>query len=353
MIGQHLMVGFRGTVVTPEFRKFLEANDIGGVVLFAENCRTLSQIQNLTAALSSVKTSATLLIAIDHEGGRVHRLPEPFTHFPPAARIGAASEKNPETSWAFEVGKAMALELSAAGIHLDFAPVLDVWTNPSNQVIADRAFGNTVERVSRLGIQMIQGLQEHGVAACGKHFPGHGDTDADSHETLPRLAHNFRRIETLEVIPFRQAVSAGVASLMTAHVVYNGYDRGLPATLSVKTLRDLLRTQYGFAGVVFSDDLEMKAITNLMPMEEAAVAALLAGCDSLLVGRNLDAQERVVARLRRAVASREIPPPLFHGAAQRIARLKKTYCRSPEKRPPASVIGSAEHRKLASLLQSV
>ena len=206
-IGQLLMIGFQGPTLTPEFQYFLESHNIGGVVLFANNCVSLKQLAELTTQLQAVKTSSPLLIAIDHEGGRVHRLPKPFTHFPAAAKIGRAWTKDPTTPWGFEVGKAMAQELGAVGIHLNFAPVLDVWTNPCNKVIGDRAYGNHFEIVARLGVQMLQGLQEHGVAACGKHFPGHGDTDTDSHETLPHLIHNVRRIKTFEAIPRKTSAS--------------------------------------------------------------------------------------------------------------------------------------------------
>ena len=170
--------------------------------------------------------------------------------------------------------------------------MLDVNTQPANPVIGDRAFGSDAATVTRFGVAYLRGLQQAGVLACGKHFPGHGDTQVDSHLELPTVSHQRARLDQIELAPFRAAIAAGVASLMSAHVVYDLLDPGVPATLSPLLCGQLLRDELGFQGVLFSDDMEMKAIALRWPIEEAAVAAIEAGCDALLICSDEETQER-------------------------------------------------------------
>ena len=352
-IGQLLIVGFPGEKLTSEYRDFLEKNNIGGVILFKENCQSLDQLEKLVNTLKEIQTENPLLLTVDHEGGRVHRLPKPFTRFPQASLIGEAWARNSKREWGAEVGRAMARELSAAGFHLDFAPVLDVWSNPTNKVIADRAFGNHPNLVSELGNQMIRGLQENGVAACGKHFPGHGDTNEDSHFDLPILSHNVRRIKEFELIPFQNSLDVGVASLMTGHVIYEGFDPHMPATLSVKILRDLLRREIGFQGVLFSDDLVMNAVSKRMPTKEVAFHALRAGCDSLIISKNIVEQQECLDRLCEAVQSGELPEERVNEACQRLEGLKKAYVLRGDFSPLKTWIGCQEHLELQKEILSI
>ncbi|MDO8526171.1 MAG: beta-N-acetylhexosaminidase [Deltaproteobacteria bacterium] len=343
-LGQIFMIAFEGVEPSAETMWLLENRHVGGVALFASNCPTLGRTFELVSQLKL--KSPGLCLAIDHEGGRVHRLPKPFTHFPAMLKLGRLYEKMPSSQLAFDVGRAMGRELSAMGIHFNFAPVLDVHTNPLNHVIGDRAFSNDAEVVALVACQLIQGLQEMGVGACGKHFPGHGDTNEDSHELLPRLPHNLKRLEALELIPFAAAIQQKVAAIMTAHVVYNGLDKETPATFSVKLLRDLLTDKMGFEGMIVSDDLSMGAISKTASLEEACVSAFMAGCDLLLVGKNPKAQAKAIDFFVRAVEEERIPRQRVDQALQKIAQFKKQFCPRGVQRPDPSVIGCKEHQVL-------
>jgi beta-N-acetylhexosaminidase len=209
----------------------------------------------------------------------VRRLPAPALALPPMRRLGQHGD--PEL--ARRVGSVLGRELSALGFNLDFAPVLDVDSNPKNPIIGDRAFSDDPNQVARLARAFARGLNDAGVLACGKHFPGHGDTDRDSHLDLPVVRHDRKHLDAVELPPFRAASHAGLPALMTAHVVYEGLDPGVVATLSHKISTQLLRSELGFGGVLFSDDLEMKAVADRYPIGKIAVAAIAAGCDALLV----------------------------------------------------------------------
>src|SRR5438876_535330 len=245
-----------------------------------------------------------LLIAIDQEGGRVQRLRPPhWTELPSARRLGeldaagGAAGMN-GTAIAEKVGLLIAEELSACGIDQDYAPVLDVDTNPDNPVIGDRSFGRVPARVARLGTALGQGLEAGRVASCGKHFPGHGDTSQDSHLTLPRLAHDRERLWQVELVPFVAAARAGLASVMTAHIRFEAFDR-LPATLSREAMK-LLRKDVEFQGACISDDLEMKAIADTYGVVDGAELAIAAGVDAVLVCHTLTLQHDAIARIARS-----------------------------------------------------
>lgn len=352
-LGQLLTLGFNGTVITTEFRKFLEDKNIGGLILFANNCQSLDQICELTEEIDSVETRLPITVSIDHEGGRVHRLPKPFSHFPSGYLIGEACKKVPGTEWGYEVGTAMARELRSVGIHFNYAPCLDIKTNPVNKVIGDRSFGNNPELVSVVGEQMIRGMQENGLAACGKHFPGHGDTAFDSHEVLPVLSHNSARIKSFECFPFVKAIEANVAALMSAHVVYKGIDKTAPATLSVKIMRDLLQAEMNYHGMVVSDDMEMNAISKEMPLEEGVLRALQAGCHSVIVGRNQVNFPVVWQRLEKAVETGELPEAVIDAAFARVMAFKENYLLAADPKPDRTWIGCEEHTELIRDIESL
>ena len=238
---------------------------VGGVILFARNVHEPAQVAELARELKAA-AQGPLLVSIDQEGGRVQRLRPPFwTGWPSMRRLGQIDEKGGTlglngTAVAEKVGRLIARELTACGIDLNYAPVVDVDTNPLNPVIGDRSFGRDPKRVARLAVAFAQGMERAGVASCVKHFPGHGDTSQDSHLTLPRLAHDKRRLWEVELVPFVAAARAGLASVMTAHVRFEAFDR-LPATLSPVSL-ELLRKDVEFKGCCISDDLEMRAISE-------------------------------------------------------------------------------------------
>lgn len=274
--------GFDGTSVSGSLRKFFRRYRPGGVILFARNIESLRQVRSLTKELQALSESP-LLIGIDEEGGRVTRLPPPFPRLPPAAEWGEICRRQGDTSLLFHVGRYLAQELLSVGINTDFAPVLDVNSNRKNPIIGDRAFSPDPRIAAKAAVAFYLGMKKEGLIACGKHFPGHGDTSLDSHRDLPYVARDTRGMEKIELFPFRAAIRQKIPMLMTAHVVYEALDKRNPATLSPIILQDLLRRKMRFGGVVITDDLQMKAISKTYSEIEASILSLSAGCDLLLI----------------------------------------------------------------------
>ncbi len=336
--GQLLFAGFEGTELPEDLARLVRAGRVGGVVLFARNLRDPHQVRDLVARLHDLAPGDTpLCVSIDQEGGRVQRLRDPWTEWPPMRRLGERDDLA-ETA---RVARALALELSDLGIDLDFAPVVDVDTNPANPVIGDRSFGREAERVARHAVAFIQAMQDAGVAACAKHFPGHGDTHEDSHVALPRVDHSLGRLREVELVPFRAAARAGVASMMTAHVLLPCFDPGVPATLCRAAL-ELLRTEIDYDGVVFGDDFEMAAVAEHFPPRDATRRALDAGVDALLVCRRSDLREEVLAELE------ALPDALLEPGLRRVAVLKR--CFSGGRLAGAGGPPYPEHGRLAARL---
>jgi len=342
--GQFLIMGIEGpdTVETPENLDFIEEMAPFGVILFKRNVADLATTLALTRAIS--ERFPDVLLSIDHEGGRVHRLPEPFTHFPAALELARTGDPG----LVREVARAQAAELRAAGFHMSFAPCLDVFTNPANTVIGDRSFGQTPEEVIHNAIPYFQGLTEGGIVGCGKHFPGHGDTFVDSHFELPRIEHGVERLRTLEMVPFARAIAQGFPMIMSAHVVCTALDPQLPASLSRIVLGDYLRDTLGFGGAIVSDDMEMKAIGNHFPMGEAAVRAVEAGTDLLLVcktpGLVREARDSVASAIEQGRLSRA----LLSQAQRRRSKLRRRASKLADVAVDEGAIGSESHRRLAS-----
>jgi beta-N-acetylhexosaminidase len=250
--------------------------------------------------------------------------------------------------------RALAAELRAVGITLDYTPVLDVNTNPKNPVIGDRSLGDNAEEVARLGKVIIETLQAEGIAACGKHFPGHGDTTTDSHFELPLIEHPPDRLDAVELVPFKAAIGAGVASIMTAHILVPALDEARPATLSPAVVDGLLKQQLGFQGVVFSDDLEMKAISARYSVAEATLAAIAAGCDAVLMcGGAQEPQAAALEALIHAVEDGMLPLARVEDALARHRRMKERFLSPPRPRPLAgrslrTLLGRDEHQAIAA-----
>jgi beta-N-acetylhexosaminidase len=276
-----LMIGFPGESPNEEMRDFI-ARGLSGAILFRRNVSTPRQVFELCRELKSAAGERPFLCGVDQEGGRVARLREGFTELPPMRTVGQLGNE----PVAEALGSVIGEECRAVGFDLDFAPVLDVDTNPDNPVIGDRSFGPTAELCAAMGSALSRGIQSHGVAACGKHLPGHGDTRQDSHLALPVLPHGWERLEAVELLPFRRAVAAGLASVMTAHVVFPALDPDLPVTLSPKALGEV-RRRVGLdaetGALIISDDLEMAAVIDRWDLATAAPLAIAAGCDLLLV----------------------------------------------------------------------
>jgi beta-N-acetylhexosaminidase len=336
--GQLLFAGFQGTEVPEDLAALLRQGRVGGVVLFARNLRDPGQVRGLVAELHALAPAeAPLCVAIDQEGGRVQRLRAPWTEWPPMRRLGERDDLE-ETA---RVARALARELADLGIDLDFAPVVDVDTNPANPVIGDRSFGREPERVARHARAFVRAMQAEGVAACAKHFPGHGDTHEDSHVALPRVDHPLARLREIELVPFRAAALAGVASMMTAHVLLPCFDDRVPATLCAPAL-ELLRRELGYDGLVFGDDFEMAAVAARFPPREATRRALEAGVDALLVCSRADVRDLVLAELEAQPATRLAEP------LRRLAALKDRFAGG--RRAGAAGPPYAEHRALAARL---
>ena len=317
-IGQMFMIGLRGTELSADERSLLGAYPFGGFILFNQNLKAPKQILALCRSLWEIGGEAPPFIAIDQEGGRVHRLPPPFTHFPPAAALGRTGNAD----LAYRTGLATARELAAVGVNLNFAPVLDVHSNPANPIIGDRALSSDPNEVARLGTAVIRGLREGGVIPCAKHFPGHGDTAQDSHLELPAVRKEAGELKSVELLPFVQACRDGVEAIMTAHVLYPALDPDYPATLSRSIGTGLLRQELGYDGVVFGDDLEMKAISGNYSLEDAVSLSLLAGIDTLLFCHDAGQAVKALDFLCREVERKSELRAKVEGSSRRIERLK-------------------------------
>jgi beta-N-acetylhexosaminidase len=351
-IGQLLIGSFPGTTLTPEFRALAREFDLGGGILFSRNIEAPEQVVEIAAEIEGLGRTAPAWVSVDQEGGRVARLKEPFTKWPPMAVLGRSGSEE----LADRFGRALARELAAAGITLDYAPVLDIHTNPKNPVIGDRALSEDAAMVARLGAAIIEELQRNGVAACGKHFPGHGDTSVDSHLELPLVEHPPDRIRRVECVPFEAAIKAGVAFIMTAHVLVPSLDDERPATLSPRIVQRMLREELGFQGVILSDDLEMKAIAATYSVPDAAVQAIAAGCDGLLIcSGDVERQAVTLEGLVHAVEGGRIPFKRLEDAHKRLRTAKEgTLAQSSAagRRGPSTsvlkqVLGCDAHRRVA------
>jgi len=344
------MVGFEGLAASADVKALIRGFGAGHVVLFGRNVAEPEQVADLVRELQFAARDAgherPLLVAVDQEGGRVARLKDPWTIWPPARAVGRAGSE--ET--AREMAEAVAEELKACGIRYDLAPCVDVDTNPRNPVIGDRSFGDDPDLVGRIGAAMIRGFQESGVAACAKHFPGHGDTDVDSHLDLPSIEHSRARLEDVELRPFRKAIEAGVATVMASHLLVREIDDALPAVLSPKAVNGLLRGDMGFTGVVVTDDLEMKAVAKHWTPAQISVMAAKAGCDLLAICRSPDAQVEAIESLIRALEAGEIPFKEAEAAEGRVRALKERFLagyRDPDPREAREAAGRVEHRAVA------
>jgi beta-N-acetylhexosaminidase len=326
LAGQLLVVGFAGPELPKTLATALAASELGGVILFKRNLPSLEGSHALLCGVQHAGQDATPpFVGVDEEGGRVRRLPAPFPALPPMRVLGSRADPG----LCRRAGAALGQALRAVGFNLDFSPVLDVDTNPQNPVIGDRAFASTPGDVARLALAFGDGLGAAGVIACGKHFPGHGDTESDSHFTLPRVRHDRPRLDAIELAPFRAACAHGLPAIMSAHVVFDALEREGPATLSLAIATDLLRGELGFSGVLFSDDLEMRALSGRMSIEESAVGAVAAGCDVLLICEHQDLAERAHAALLREC---ETSPAFAGRVRQAVARslaLRRQHPPSP------------------------
>jgi beta-N-acetylhexosaminidase len=344
--GRLAIVGFDGSSVPDDLRRLAAEFDLGGVIYFARNIVEPRQVAELSREVADLARDWPLWVSVDQEGGRVARLRSPFTEWPPAVTLGRSADERLAERFA----AALAAELRAVGINLDYAPVLDVHTNPANPVIGDRALADRAELVATLGAVIIRTLQAGGVAACGKHFPGHGDTSVDSHEVLPIVEHERRRLDAVEFVPFRRAAAERVATIMTAHVLVPALDDARIASLSPAVIGGVLKGVLGYEGVVISDDLGMKAVSATLPLADAAVGAVSAGCDVvLLCNSTTHEQVQAIEALIRAAETGGLPAARIDDAFARQRRVKERFADSFRQPPPRALdlVGCARHQDVA------
>jgi beta-N-acetylhexosaminidase len=349
-IGQLLIAGFDGTQLPSELRSLAREFSLGGVIFFARNVEEPEQVAELAHEASRLVPDVPCWVSIDQEGGRVARLKKPFTEWPPMATLGRSGD----VTLAERFAKALASELKAVGVTLDYAPVLDVHTNPKNPVIGDRSLSDTAKTVAELGAAIVRTLQAEGLAACGKHFPGHGDTSTDSHHELPLVEHPPERLRETEFLPFKAAIDANVATIMTAHVFVPSLDEKRPATLSRRVVTDILRRELRYEGVILSDDLEMKAIASQYAVPQAAVMAIEAGCDGVLICSGAhDTQAAALEAIVHAVEEERLPWSRVEDALKRQQRAKERFLAAGVAAKPLSgrqlraAIGRDEHQAIA------
>jgi len=323
-IHQLVMLGYDRPTLDAATRSRL-ARGVGGVFLHGDALGPVEQVRALTREIQGCAPHPLLpfFVAVDQEGGRVQGWGPPHREaIPAAARLGWEVERSGEllevTLLAVEVGRALA----EGGVNLDFAPVLDVATNPDNPIIGERSFGPRPELVARVAGAFVEGLQAAGVLACGKHFPGHGDTDLDSHLALPAVSHDVERLEEVELLPFRAALAQGLEVIMTAHVLYPAWDPDHPATLSSRIVGGLLRDELGFDGVVVTDDLKMAGVRDRHDLVEAALLALDAGCDVVLSCTEPERQDELLEGLEEARHNGRLTEERIRESLRRIVAVK-------------------------------
>lgn len=350
MLGQMFMIGISGHSLTSKEKEFIIENDIGGIILFSRNVSTPEQILKLTDEIQSLaqytESKLPFLISIDMEGGRVARLKEPFTIWPPMRRLG--DQDSPQL--AFEVGQALGSELLAVGINMDFAPCTDVFINPDNEVIGDRAFSSDPKVVAKISSGMIRGFKKAGVVSCVKHFPGHGYTSVDSHFDLPVDSRSWQELLDSEIIPYKKCFRSKVEFLMTAHILFENIDPENPVTLSSKFLKQHLRDELNYPGLIITDDLDMKALSKNASAEDLTFKALQAGANMFLFCNNPESHEQAVTAMMDRLG--QLEDSYLEHIKISFDLIKEVKDVLPQEMPPLDVIGCEKHLELVEKLNA-
>ncbi len=350
-IGPSLIVGLEGKMLTPDETKFLVRENIGGIILFKRNFESPRQLFELSSELRSLSKTKPdrkpFFISVDQEGGRVARFRAPFTEWPPMAAVG----KIDSATVAFKVAQVMAIELAAVGVNLNFAPSVDIFTNPANTVIGDRALSTDAEAVAKLGSALVRGMMKGGVIPVAKHFPGHGNTLIDSHEELPVESKTLDELEACELEPFKRAFRARLDFVMSSHLSFPKIDVDWPVSLSEIFLKQILRDQLKYRGLVISDDLDMKALTKHRAKSDIAVRALQAGTNILLYCNEPDSPPIAIDAIEKAVHDGDLAEKILLDNAERINTVKRDA--GLDLKPLAwseseQLIGAASHKSLAA-----
>jgi len=351
-IGQLVLCGFFGTEPTAELEALIAEHQIGGVIYFARNVVNTKQVAALSERLQEIAAGSGTLplwVSIDQEGGMVARITEGVALMPGHMALAAGTE-GPQA--AYDAAFISGTELRRLGINLNFAPDLDVNNNPDNPVIGVRSFGESQELVASYGVKAVQGYQDANVVATAKHFPGHGDTNVDSHLDLPMITHNEARIRAVELVPFMAAIENGVDAIMSSHIYFPALEpEKLPVTLSRSVLTGLLREELGYQGVIMTDCMEMNAISEHYGTVEAAVMAVEAGADLVLISHRLDRQIGAIEAIERAVREGRLTEARIDASVERLLALKERRgLLAPHATGGAAAVGTAEHCAVAQAL---
>lgn len=321
-VGQMIFGGIEGVELSEKSREMIREDKVGGIIFFKDNLVNANQIVTLLNSIKAenMQHQYPLFLGIDQEGGRVTRIPE-LNNLPTNKQIG----KKDNPALAFQLGELLGKQLNAFGFNLDFAPVLDVDSNPNNPVIGDRSFGSDPNLVSELGISTMKGLQSENVISVIKHFPGHGDTEVDSHIELPIVSKNMKELQALEFIPFQNALKSGADVVMIGHILLPEIDANKPSSISNVVITKILREQLKYEGVVMTDDMTMKAILDNYEIGEAAVEAVKAGNDIVLIAHDYEKVQRAIQAILEAVQNEEIKVEQIDRSVERILQLKEKY----------------------------
>lgn len=352
--GQLVIAGFEGKHITSEAKALIHTYRVGGIILFSRNIGKPEEVLKLTTDLQREAKEANydypLLICADQENGIVRRLGDGTTIFPGAMAQGATDEPR----HAYDIGFATGKELLALGINWNLAPSIDVNNNPDNPVIGVRSFGESPEKVAEFGRASMKGMQDAGVITTIKHFPGHGDTDTDSHLNIPVIKHDMKRLEEIELKPFKACFDQGADTVLTAHVHFPAIESedGLPATLSKSVLTGLLREKLHFNGVVTTDCMEMEAISKTIGTEKGAVVTIKAGSDFAMISHTFSRQKGAIKEIMHAITTGDITEETIQKASERIERLKEKYLSwsdvNFENNKIPEFVGGSAHQALAS-----
>ncbi|MFB5087510.1 beta-N-acetylhexosaminidase [Psychrobacillus sp. PGGUH221] len=327
-VGQMIFAGIDGTSLSKESRLLISNDKVGGIILFKDNLKDVDQSISLLNELKgeNEKNKFPIFLGVDQEGGRVSRLPE-LIQLPTYQEIGRLND----SSLSYNIGNLLGKELNAFGFNLDFAPVLDINSNPKNPVIGDRSFGNNARIVSTLGIQTMKGIQHQRVIPVVKHFPGHGDTAVDSHKELPIIQKSLEELQALELIPFNDAIKNGADVVMVGHILLPEIDSTYPSSMSYELITNILREKLKFEGVVITDDMTMGAILNNYKIGEAAVEAVKAGNDIVLIAHDYVNIKEAIDSILLAVNEGQISEERINTSVERILLLKEKYKLSNER----------------------
>lgn len=346
-IGQLVISGFYGTTLDENILKLIKENKISGVILFNRNVKDSNTLLSLNNSLkeSNKNNKLPLFISVDEEGGSVTRMPKDIKRLPTNKYIGSLNNKD----LSYKVGEILGEQLSYFGFNMNFAPVLDINSNPNNPVIGDRSFGNNKDIVSSLGTSTMKGIQSKNIISVVKHFPGHGDTSVDSHVNLPVVNYNINRLNSFEFVPFKTAIQNGADAVMVGHILLPKIDNKYPSSMSYEIVTNILRKDLGFNGLIVSDDMTMGAITENYSIEEAAVKSINTGVDLLLVCQKYENTENVLKALKEAVLNGTISKERLDNALYNIISIKKKYLLNKE--PKSDITINTINEKITNLFR--